>query len=91
MRKDQRQSHKDLGETEREQSVLRPIPLEANRLKKFLFPVKLQVSFCPQWKETQFTFYISTEHTKQDDLKKKTHTNSLWTSHLYSPKLFIQT
>lgn len=71
MRKDQRESHKDLGETELEQSVLRPIPLEANRLKKFLFPVKLQVSFCPQWKETQFTFYISTEHTKQDDLKKK--------------------
>ena len=35
--------------------------------------MKLQVSFCPQWKETQFTFYISTEHTKQDDLKK-THT-----------------
>lgn len=37
MRKDQRESHKDLGETELEQSVLRPIPLEANRLKKNFF------------------------------------------------------
>ena len=36
MRKDQRESHKDLGETELEQSALRPIPVKANRfLKKF--------------------------------------------------------
>ena len=37
MRKDQRESQKDLGETELKQSVLRPIPLEANRLKIFFF------------------------------------------------------
>lgn len=65
MRKGQRESHKDLGETELEQSVLRPIPLEADILKKIIFPVKLQVSFCPQWEETQFTFYISTEHKER--------------------------
>lgn len=48
MRKDQRESHKDLGKTELEQSALRPVPVEATRLKKIFFPVKPQVSLCPQ-------------------------------------------
>lgn len=37
MRKDQREIQKDLGKTELEQSALRPVPVEATRLKKIFF------------------------------------------------------
>ena len=65
VRKDQRESHRDLGEIDLEWSVLRPIRVELkDLLSKRRKSPEAPDHPLPSVKKNQFTFYISAEHTK---------------------------
>ena len=74
MRKDQKESHKDLGETELEQSVLRPIPLEANRLKKISFSCETPGLLLSSVERNSIYILHLNRTYKARWFKKKTHT-----------------